>query len=285
MTVKAATVAELEAQHAELETAITNTLKTGQPTLELHRQLKECTARLQEARNAAGAAAAAAAEREQAEIRERAAASGRVTAASAVAGIEASISHLAVPATPDLSSASLHPAHEASIASAAANLALAEQRHADAAQLHNNAMREIADVERRVADAQTKHGVIVADRREGRTSDQQEARLYALSSDITDLSGMLEQLRATASSLSTNATSQAVADARRAFDRATAEARVALLADHVTAVTDVLENALRELEQSGRMVGKSMHLLWRPSPAMRQCLNTGQMPAQLQRVG
>lgn len=271
-------VQNLQVEHEAIQAEITESLKSGKPTLELRRKLTEVGGRLQEARNAASASAA----REQAEAVERAAAAGRVTAATAVAGIESSIGHLAAPAAHDPSTATMSPANETAIANAAANLALAESRYADAAQLHSNAVAEVTEAERKLADAQARHDLIVSDRREGRTSEAQEAKLYALSVDMADLRGMLEPLRATAATLPTNATLQVVTDARRAFDRATADARASLLADHVQLLTQKLENALYETEAAGRMVGKSLHLLWRPSHTLRAALANGALPARFQ---
>ncbi|PMQ04243.1 hypothetical protein DyAD56_16265 [Dyella sp. AD56] len=275
------TLQSLEAEHTALQAEIAESLKHGKPTLETRRKLAEVAERLQAARSAASAQAA----QEQAEIHVNAHAAGRTAAADAVAGIEASIGHLAAASAPNLDTAHLHPTHAIAIEQAAANLALAESRHAEAAQLHGNATREVADVERKLAEARTRHEMIVADRRSGKTSEAQEARLYALATDISDLQNMLTQVRATAEGLTPTLGARAVSDARQALDRALVEARATLLADHVALLTGALEKALYETEVAGRAVGKSLHMLWRPSPALRHGLQHGQMPAQQRTYG
>lgn len=269
------TLHELEAQHTAIEDEISSNLKQGLPTLEARRKLTDVKAKLTVVRNTASASVS----REQAESLDRANATGRTAAAAAVAGIEASISHLAAVPVPGLSTAHLHPVHASAIEQAASALALAEDRHAEAVRLHANAEREVSEVNSKLTDAQNRHAAIVAERRDGKKSPGQEAELYALSVDIADLQGVLGQVRATAAELNTNGAARAVADARKALDRVHGEARATLLADHVKLLTRTLEAALYETESAGRAVGKSLHVLWQPSPVLRQALHMGALPA------
>ena len=275
------TVHDLEAKYAAVQATISTNLKQGKPTLDARRELAELHSQLTTARNAAAAHAAL----ERAEAHGRATAAGRTAAAGSVVGIEASISHLAAAASPDMSTAPLHPAHAMAIEQAASELALAESRHADASQLHINARAEVTEVEGRLAEAQSKHDAIIAERREGNQSDSQEAKIYALSTDIVDLRGMLSSVSAAAASLTATDTARAVADARKALDRAHAEARASLLADHVTLLSRTLEAALYECEAAGKLAGKSLHVLWKPSPVLRHALSMGQLPALHRQYG
>src|SRR5579859_7658039 len=165
------TLQSLEAEHTALQAEITDNLKAGKPTIAVRDKLAAVAVCLQAARAAASAQAA----HEHAEIHGRANAAGRAAAADAVAGIEASIGHLAAAAAPNLTTAHLHPAHAISIEQASSNLALAESRHTEASQLHDNSTREVADVERKLAEATNKHAAIVAERRDGKKSVEQEA--------------------------------------------------------------------------------------------------------------
>ena len=270
-----ATLRELEAQHAAIQAEISANLKQGLPTLDARRKLAEAQSHLQVARNAASAHAA----REQGEITGRAEAKGRTAAAGAVAGIKASLDQFPLPASPDLSQAHLHPAHVDAIESASGLLAIAEERLAEAQRIHGNAYAEIRDLEQRIADIGARRAAITQNRIGGTIVEAETAEYAALSGDADELRHLLDGCRQTAAGLSTIDATRAVADARKAVDRAHAEARAALLADHVKMVSRTLEGVLYAAESAGRAVGRSLHVMWQPSPVLRQVLSTGVLPS------
>jgi hypothetical protein len=265
----------LEAECLAIQAEISSNLKEGKPTRAARLKLADVQSRLKVVRNKEATLASTL----HAGVIERANTAGRNAATGAIADIGASISHLAAAGAPEAAMASVHPAHALAIEQAASALALVEGRHAEVAELHANAEREVADVEAQLADALTQHAEIVAARRAGDKTEAQEARLYALSTDIAGHKSILEQLRAAAVEVSPHASAREVSTARANLERKQQEARVALLSDHLTLLSRTMESALREAEAAGRAIGKSLHAMWQPSPALRQALSTGTLPA------
>jgi hypothetical protein len=269
-----ATAHELEAQHAAIQAEISANLKQGLPTLDARRKLAEVQSDLQVARSAASAQAA----REQAEIAGSADAKGRTAAAGTIAGVGSLLDPFALPASPDLSRAHLHPAHVHAIESASGLLAVAEEKLAEAQRVHGNAEAEVRDLEQRLADIRERRATITQNRIGGKIIEAETAEFGALSGDADALRRLLEDCRQTAAGLSPSDATRAVADARKTLDRARAEARATLLVDHVELVSRTLESVLYGAEAAGRAVGRSLHLMWRPSPVLRHALSHGWLP-------
>jgi len=281
MSAHHATTHELEAQYAAIQAEISSNLKQGLPTLGARRKLDDVSKQLQTARSGADAQAA----REQAEVAARAEAKGRTTAAGAVAGIEALLDPFALPASPDFSKAHLHPAHVGAIESASSLLAMAEERLADAQRIHGNAEAEVRDLEQRLADIGARRATITENRINGKVIEAETAEYHALAGDMEELHNLLSGAKQTASDLSPTFATRAVAEARKAFDRAHVEARATLMADHVKLVSATLECVLYGAEAAGRAAGRSLHVMWQPSPVLRQALSTGILPLAPRRQG
>ena len=276
-----ATAHELEAQHAAIQAEISANLKQGLPTLDARRKLAEVQSHLQVARSAASAQAA----REQVEIAGRADAKGRTAAAGVIAGVESLLDRFALTAPPDLSRAHLHPAHVDAIESASGLLAMAEEKLAEARRIHGNAEAEVRDLEQRLADIGERRATIPQNRIGGKIIEAETAEYGALSGDADALRRLLQDCRQTAADLSPSDATRAAADARKALDRAHAEARASLLADHVEMVSRTLEGVLYAAESAGRAVGRSLHMMWKPSPVLRHALSNGWLPTAPRRHG
>jgi hypothetical protein len=145
---------------------------------------------------------------------------------------------------------------------------------------------DLATLEERLADAQTKHASALADLRAGRLDEAVAgARMAAANADIADLEKMIGEARpkvAEAERVRASA-AQAVRAAEFALERAEQEATLATLDAHIRHIEEKLCEAIAArfrlgVEHMGGAYSGFLSQHWRPSEPLRRAVTEGFPP-------
>jgi hypothetical protein len=146
---------------------------------------------------------------------------------------------------------------------------------------------DLATLEERLVDAQTKHASALADLRAGRLDEAVAgARMAAASADAADLEKMIAAARpkVTEAARVRASAAQAVQDAELALKRAEQEATLAALDRHIAHVEEKLCEAIAArfnlgVAHEGGAYSGFLSRHWRPSEPLRRAVAEGAVPA------